>query len=189
MVSILVLVLMLQGCATVDIIAGGKYVRATRLHLYQLDRWRFRGRLALRSSRDSWSASIDWRHDGEHDRMILSGPLGQGGLSIDLTAAAIRIDRGGGQIETSVHPDQLIQEQLGVFVPVRALRFWVVGLTEPDRAYRDMPEGFEQLGWQVRYLQFMRTGDEAMPRKITVTSNDTKLKLIIDQWQLHDGKS
>ncbi len=120
---------------------------------------------------------------------MLTGPLGQGGVLIDLTAEGIRIDRGGGQIESSVHPDLLIQQQLGVFVPVRALRYWVIGLPEPDLAFREIAGGFEQSGWQVRYLQFMRTGGQAMPRKMTVTSNDTKLKMIIDQWQLNDRET
>lgn len=187
--ALLVLIFLLQGCATVDIIDHGSYVRAARLHLYQLSEWRFHGRLALRSRQDSWSASIDWRHAGDHDRMILSGPLGQGGVSIELTMQDISIDRGDGQIMRSVYPDRLIREQLGVFVPVRALRYWVIGLTEPGSDYRDIAGGFEQSGWQVRYLQFMRAAGQAMPRKMTVTSNETKLKLIIDQWQLYDRET
>ena len=178
----------LQACSTVTVVPDAEYVRAAREHLYTVEKWEFQGRMAIRDQQESWSASLKWQHQKDVDRIRLSGPLGQGGALIVLTADAIRIDQGNGQIEYSEQPDLLIRQRLGIFVPVMALRYWVVGLVQPGRDYKEITDGFVQSGWTVRYMQFMQSGKELMPRKIVVTSNTTKLKLIIDQWELFMDK-
>lgn len=149
-----------------------------------MDRWAFSGRLALLSKKDGWSASIDWLHDAGAEEISLSGPLGQGATRIRLTESLATIDRGNGDVRTSAQPDEFVNRQLGVFVPVHSLRYWVVGWPEPDRGADETDSGFRQSGWLVEYAQMQSVGDWGMPRKITVSNGQVKLKLIIDQWNL-----
>ena len=179
----------MQACSTITVVPDAKYVQAAREHLYTVENWEFQGRMAIRDQQESWSASLKWQHQKDADRLRLSGPLGQGGALIVLTADTITIDQGDGQIEYSEQPDLLIRQRLGIFVPVRAFRYWVVGLVQPGREFKEIADGFVQSGWTIRYMQFMQSGKELMPRKIIVTSNTTKLKLIIDQWELLMDKS
>ena len=97
------------------------------------------------------------------------------------------IDRGDNKPLTSTQPEIFINQQLGLFVPVQSLRYWVVGVPEPNGHYNIMPTGFTQAGWLIDYKQMQSVNNLAMPYKITVSNEQLKLKLIIDQWVLNDA--
>lgn len=183
------LIAFLSGCAKPPVLSDVGYIRADRQHLYALSWWEFHGRFAVRDSSDSWSANIFWRHQRGVDRLKLTGPLGQGAVEIVFTDGHIVIDRGDGDIERSSDPDELIREQLGVFVPVESLQYWVLGLPHPGDQFLEFNEGFIQSGWSVSIPKLMQAEDQLMPHKLVVAKNETKLKLIIDQWVLNDRSS
>ena len=181
-------VLMLSACSTAPVEPEIHYSKIAREHLYKLEQWTFEGRLALTGKNDAWSASINWGHKPDDDKIKLSGPLGQGATVIQLTGELVTIDRGDGQPQSSTQPQAFINQQLGMFVPVRSLRYWVVGLPEPTSAYVETGTGFRQAGWFIEYKQMQPADDQSMPRKITVTNEQVKLKLFIDQWVLNVTK-
>ena len=76
-----------------------------------------------------------------------------------------------------------------MFVPVRSLRYWVIGLPEPTSPYIATATGFTQAGWLIDYKQMQSVDKQSMPHKITVSNEQVKLKLIIDQWVLNDTKA
>lgn len=162
------------------------YTGVTSKSLSNLKRWAFDGRVAVSDANDSWSASISWRHDVDAELIKLSGPLGQGGAIISLNADAVSIDRGNGRIESSNDPEIFVSQQLGVFVPVRSLRYWVLGQPEPVADTEPAASGFRQSGWTIEYTQMQTVGQESMPRKMAVMNPHIKLKLVIDEWDL-DG--
>jgi outer membrane lipoprotein LolB len=178
------LLLLLSACAVVPVEPDVPYSRTAMLHLYEVEHWAFEGRLALTGQSDSWSANISWEHSPEAEKIKLSGPLGQGTVVISLAGNVVTIDRGGGDVQSSTQSEVFINQQLGMFVPVRSLRYWVVGLPEPSLSYKDTIVGFNQAGWLSEYKQMQSVNDGAMPRKMTVMNNQVKLKLIIDQWVL-----
>ena len=181
--------MMLSACSTVPIEPDIHYSKIAREHLYQMEQWSFEGRLALTGKNDSWSASINWGHRPDDEKIKLSGPLGQGATVIQLTGDLVTIDRGDGQAQSSTHPEEFINQQLGMFVPVHSLRYWVVGLPEPTSAFVETATGFRQAGWFIEYKQMQPVDNQSMPRKITVTNEQVKLKLVIDQWVLNVAKA
>ena len=183
------LVLMLSACSITPEEPEVHYSKLAREHLYRLESWSFEGRLALTGKNDSWSANINWGHKPDDEKIKLSGPLGQGTTVIQLTGDLVTIDRGDGQAQTSTQPEQFINQQLGMFVPVHSLRYWVVGLPEPTSAFVETATGFKQAGWLIDYKQMQPVDNQSMPRKITVTNEQVKLKLIIDQWILNVAKA
>ncbi|MDD5319052.1 MAG: lipoprotein insertase outer membrane protein LolB [Methylococcales bacterium] len=183
------LVVMLSACATVPVEPEVHYSKIAREHLYQMERWSFEGRLALTGKNDSWQASINWGHRPDDEKIKLTGPLGQGATVIQLTGDSVTIDRGDDEVQSSTQPEEFINQQLGMFVPVHSLRYWVVGLPEPTRAFVETATGFTQSGWLIEYKQMQSVDDQSMPRKITVTNEQVKLKLIIDQWVLNVAKA
>jgi outer membrane lipoprotein LolB len=166
----------------------GYYSPSAKTHLYGLKSWSLEGRIAITATNDSWSANIEWKHQPEQELIKLSGPLGQGAVLIELTEDTVKIDRGGGNVQTSSQPKQFINQQLGMFVPLQSLRFWVVGLPESDRAYQATSDGFVQDGWLVAYKEMQHHGAESLPHKLAVSDARVKLKLIIDQWDLHGSR-
>jgi len=183
------LVLLLSACSVVPVEPSARYSRSSMLYLYDLERWSFEGRLALTGQNDSWSANISWEHSPDAEKIKLSGPLGQGAVVISLKGNVVTIDRGGNDVQSSSRPEEFINQQLGMFVPVRSLRYWVVGLPEPSRSYKDTDIGFNQAGWLSEYKQMQPVDGGAMPLKMMVMNKQVKLKLIIDHWVLNDTKS
>lgn len=184
------LIFLLSACAVTPVEPNAAYSRVAMLHLYELEHWSFEGRLALTGKNDSWSANISWEHSSDAEKIKLSGPMGQGTVIISLTGNIVTIDRGGDDVQSSSQPEEFINQQLGMFVPVRSLRYWVVGLPEPSRSYKDTDVGFNQAGWLNEYKQMQSVNDDgAMPHKMTVMNKQVKLKLIIDHWVLNDTKA
>jgi outer membrane lipoprotein LolB len=177
--------LLLSACATTPQIPGVLYSEAARTHLYDIQQWQMEGRLAITTAKDSWSASIEWIHQPNSEKIRLSGPLGQGAVVIDLAGDVVKIDRGGGQVQTSNQPEQFINQQLGIFVPLQSLRFWAIGLPESSQPFQETTDGFVQTGWLVAYKEMQKSGTETLPHKMAASNEHVKLKLIIDQWDLN----
>ncbi|MGR9046270.1 MAG: lipoprotein insertase outer membrane protein LolB [Gammaproteobacteria bacterium] len=177
------LIALLAGCAVKPVGVVSKFNRNEREGLYRLTSWAFDGRVAVKSVDDSWTANISWKRRLEDENIRLSGPLGQGGVAIHIGDNFVSIDRGDGEVSYWEPSDAFISEQLGFYVPLKSLRYWVVGLIDPDTAFEDIENGFVQNGWTVLIRQMQRTGFGMMPRRIDVSNQDVKLKLIIDQWQ------
>lgn len=184
------LALLSSSCAVVPIEPSAYYSKTERSHLYELTQWAFDGRLAVTGHNDSWSANISWEHVQGEERIKLSGPLGQGALSIRLLGDFVILDRGNGKVESSMQPEEFINQQLGLFVPVHSLRYWVIGLPEPSRKFEETSHGFKQAGWHSEYKEMQRISNETiMPHKMTVMNDQVKLKLIVDHWNLNDAKA
>jgi outer membrane lipoprotein LolB len=177
-----VLLVGVAGCSVTPELPMGGYAAMSKQHLRELTHWHLEGRLSIASPDDSWSANVDWQRSADEDRIQLSGPLGQGAVIIRLGADAVSVDRGAGQVQYSDDPDSFVKEQLGVFVPVRALAYWIVGLSDPSRLVHYTLQGFDQQEWQVDYKEWQSVAGKLMPRKITVVNDKLKLKLVCDQW-------
>ena len=176
----------LTACSVTPVQKEIKYTEIDNQHLYDLLQWHLLGRIAMTNEVDSWSAKIDWEHDTDKDVLNLSGPLGQGAVRVVLYSDSIMIDQGDGQVGFSKNVDEYVKQQLGFFVPLSALRFWVVGLNEPDRPFVRFDNGFSQSSWKIQYHNFLQVGNDWMPRKISIKNNSAKLKLVVDQWTLNE---
>jgi outer membrane lipoprotein LolB len=174
----------LTGCSSVPVKTDEKYQALERTHIYLWNKWAFNGRISVSNGKESWSANIVWEHTEGQDEIKLSGFLGQGAAVITLTDTMVTINRGDEKPRQSEHVEAFIQKELGIVVPVRALRFWVLGLINPSETYTENGDGFQQSNWDVHYLQMQNVGSEWLPRKMAVEQGDAKLKLMVDQWIL-----
>lgn len=183
-VIFLILPALLSGCS----VAPEKPMQAYRMvgveHLQQQERWYFEGRVALVDERDSVSASISWRHNKERDDIELTGPLAQGKVAISVTAEGVAIDDGDSRQEFQGSAEAVLNEQLGVDMPVSALRYWVLGVSDPQQDYVELQDGFLQDGWSVRFREMQQVNAEMLPKKVTAEKEKARIKLIVDQWDL-----
>ena len=176
------LALLLSACSVVPVEKDVNYSRTAMLHLYKLEHWSFDGRMVLTGGNDSRAVNISWEHSPDAERIKLSGLWGQGAVIILLAGDVVTIDRGGGDVQSSTQSEAFISQQLGMIIPVRSLRYWVVGLPEPFNPFKDTDFGFNQAGWLSEYKQMQIVNAAAMPRKLTIMNNQVKLKLVIDRW-------
>ncbi len=172
----------LVACSSVDVAPDGSYSRELVSGQVLMDKWSLDGRLALSGGKDSWSANLSWAHESTEDNLKLSGPLGQGATVVRLSGKQVTIDRGGGNVQVSDQPEDFVNQQLGMSVPITALRYWIAGLPEPGQPFVDTPSGFHQSDWLIEYKQMQPAAGRVLPRKMTVMNGQVKLKLIIERW-------
>lgn len=181
--GIVVLLLLLSACATTEL--TDRFSVEKMLPLSELKQWSFDGRLSVVGQPVIF---VSWHHAVDHEQLKLSGPLGQGAVTIDLTPNKIKIDKGAGEVMVSDQVEAFLFEKTGVLIPVQSLQYWVVGLPLPSHTYQMTDNGFVQTGWLVEYKQLQTSGAVYMPAKIFASNAQNKIKLIIDQWDVGNAK-
>lgn len=178
------LVSLLSACAVTPESPIARYDLAAMRSLQQKKRWSFEGRLALADEKDSMSGAVVWRHDGANEEIELVGPLAQGRVRISVVGGRVVVDDGDSRKVFYGSPDEVLAEEVGVNMPVSALKFWVLGINDPTQAFVEQPDGFYQGGWLVRYSEMQVVNAELVPKKMTAVKDKTRIKLIVDQWNL-----
>lgn len=187
--------MLLSSCAVFE--KDANYIQGTqsRRQLAALESWRMEGRIGARSSDESWHASLIWDHRKDIDLLYLSGPFGQGALNIKVTDRYIRVVSSDGSIEESTNPEQLLKSKIGVAVPVRALRYWVLGLPyssvkfDPQYDRLGRLKKFSQLEWLVEYQGYKKVHRWVVPKRLSIVNQDVKLKLVVDEWEFPEASA
>lgn len=183
-IAVFALAAWLGGCAVAPEKPPHEYRLAGMQYLQQQKNWMLEGRLALVDEKDSVSVSISWRHNELQDEIELVGPLAQGRVKILVMPDRVAVDDGDNPKVFYGPVDEVLAEQLGVSLPVDSLKFWVLGVNDPRRAYTEQPGGFYQERWLVRYGEMQAVNADTLPKKMTAEKDKTRIKLIVDQWVL-----
>ncbi|MDT8407823.1 MAG: lipoprotein insertase outer membrane protein LolB [Methylococcales bacterium] len=178
---------LLVACSSAPVIRDFEaYSADSRKSLLMLEEWRLLGRVAVQTAEESWNANLDWRRHGGADHLRFYGPLGQGAVSVQLDAEVVVIDRGDGEERYGLDQQTEIARRLGVSVPLQALRYWVLGVPEPQASYELRWRGFQQDDWIVTYTQMQSTQVGSLPYRARMEGASLVLKLIVDQWEFYD---
>jgi outer membrane lipoprotein LolB len=150
--------------------------------LGNLPAFSFQGRSAISHQDRAVNASLQWRQQGEHSAVRMSGPLGMGAIEIEHGAGQLRIQTSNGQGLEGESAWATLRAQLGFDPPISSIRYWVLGLPLPN------PASGEGSDWQVTYEEYvdvaLRGDVVALPRRLKVERPGTQLRLVIDRWQL-----
>ena len=183
---------LLAGCATPPISspAAQNAWAARQPMLAKLSHWRTVGRIGVINEQDGWHANFQWDQQGPTYRIDLIGPLGQGRVVVQGDAERVSIQTQDGQNWTAADADTLLEQSLGVRLPVNGLRYWVRGLPEPGATpvLEIDAEGrlirLEQNGWIIDYPAYTPTTALDLPARIVARRSDLSVKLVIEQWNL-----
>ena len=146
--------------------------------------WYFEGRLAFASDKESMSGNINWRHGVGRDDIEIVGPLAQGRVLISVVPNGVSIDDGESVQTFSGSANDILQLQLGMDVPVDALKYWVLGESDPAHSFIAQDEGFFQQGWVVRIKEMQQVKDWRLPKRLLLENDKTRIKIIVDRWDL-----
>ena len=184
-VVIFVLSLLLVSCSDVLVKQDTLFQLNTESALYQQQSWYFSGRLALSNKTNSMIVSINWQHSLQQDKIELAGPFGIGRTVLLVRGNIVIVEKEGKQLEYYGDVDHLVSTQLGIDIPLNALKYWVLGLPHPEIPYYLTKNGFGQSHWQVNYQKMQSVDSYSLPRKIQIKKQDNQLKLIINHWDIN----
>ncbi len=160
------------------------------LLLQEVDHFSLRGRLAASNGRAAVSAGLRWRQQGTDAELSLSGPLGFGGARVQLAGEQLAITTSDGRQLVGAAADQQLTTLLGFEPPLRSLRYWVLGVNDPLQSAAPSLDNRQRLtqlrqgGWRIDYDEYLPVAGQWLPRRLTVSRQDLRLKLVIDAWQL-----
>lgn len=152
-----------------------------RGELQALTRFDLQGRLAVASGEQGFSAALRWSQRSDRAHLEVDGPLGVGGLRVDLERGRL--------------PDEAVraelEQRLGFALPLESLRYWMLGVPDPARAAEERRDAdsptlaaLTQDGWTVLYTRYARVadGDYELPQRIEVTRESVRVRLLIERW-------
>ncbi len=189
-----ILSLLLCGCAALPTLSpeAASAWTARQTALTQLTTWQADGRIGVVSGQDGWHANFQWAQQESAYRIDLIGPLGQGRVIVESGGQDVRIQTQDGQNWTAPDADDLLEQSLGVRLPVNGLRYWVRGLPEPGSTPILQTDAsgrltrLEQNGWVIEYPAYAPTSriNLDLPERIVARRPDLSVKLVIEQWRL-----
>ena len=157
--------------------------------------FQLRGKLGVVEGRESFSARFLWRQQGPGFTIDLWGPLGQGRVRLSGDAQRIAVLDGNGVVLSQGNHAEVMHAHLGWALPLAVLPDWVLGAPGVDASSAEARYdaagnlvAFEQLDWAVAYTQHREIegpdGARWLPRKITASKGDYRVRLVISEWQI-----
>ncbi|MBL8258518.1 MAG: outer membrane lipoprotein LolB [Candidatus Competibacteraceae bacterium] len=163
---------------------------ARQQELMRLTRWQAAGRIGVVNGQDGWHANFQWAQREQDYRIDLIGPLGQGRVLIEGDDRQVSIQTQDGQSQTASDPDSLLEQAIGVRLPVEGLRYWIRGVPEPGPVAASQTDRngrllrLEQQGWIIEYPDYAPASPTLLPARIVARRQDLSVKLVIDRWTL-----
>jgi outer membrane lipoprotein LolB len=186
------LLLLAAGCVSTPPKTSGPG-SAIPADLHDLDRWQAHGRLGVSGADGGGSGSFEWKQSGDHANVEIRGPLGIGGVHLEMRGSDgnpdLTLQTSDGRKLASDAAWSELQARLGVAVPAGNLRFWILGLAAPGE-HRWLPADdkgvvtLEQGDWRIDYQQYSVEPGAKVPMRMTATSGDARVRIVVDRWQL-----
>jgi outer membrane lipoprotein LolB len=189
--TLIAALLLAAGCTTspdtIDLPQIGSWQDRNAI-LGDIRDWQFRGRIAVKAGDEGFNGKFNWTQDGDAFNASVGGPLGVGTVRIEGDGRSVTLTDNDG-VETRLDDvEQELRRRYGWTIPVDSLRFWALGIPDPGApGVTELDaEGrlarLEQRNWIVQISRYQEAGGQSMPRILTATSRDTRVRMVIDRW-------
>lgn len=160
-----------------------------RAALEKLDRYGLNGRVAVAANGQGFSASLRYQQRVSQSDLALDGPLGIGGLRVEIDGEDIEIATSRGEkLDGQAARDEL-ERRLGFQLPLNELRWWLLGIPAPGEASVNQDGGsgeirdFSQGGWRVSINSRAAGLGFSLPQRLTAEREGARLKLFVTSWE------
>ncbi len=188
-VTIVLLSVLLGACATPTLTpqASAAWQRQQQ-SIAQLESWLLVARVVISSDDDAWNGKLWWQQGPDSYRIRFSAPFGHGNAELEGDAQGVTLRMVDGRTFHAADAETLMSQQLGWYLPLSGLRYWVTGVPEPLSRFDHYLDSsgqltrLDQLQWEIRYPAYLRVDDLQLPRKVFMESDELSLRLVIDRW-------
>jgi outer membrane lipoprotein LolB len=186
---------LLAGCRTAPPVATGPGPDAPwaeqRAALGNLASYALNGRVAVAANGQGFSASLRYTQQPQRSELSLDGPLGIGGLRVELEGDSLAIFTSRGEQLDGVAARAELERRLGFALPLTELRWWLLGVPMPPAGTFELVEdahsgeirSFEQNGWKVRIDSRAPGLGFALPKRLTAERDGARMKLLVETWR------
>nr|WP_191092421.1 lipoprotein insertase outer membrane protein LolB [Francisella sp. XLW-1] len=165
--------------------------KLTSEELLQLNKWQAKGVIGIIYNNQAESANYIYTQDGDKFSISLYGPLGIGSVEIKGDTDEVSLENSKGQKIVAKDAKTLMLEQLGWYVPVDGLKYWIKAVAIPNIKYntqlnsQGLPHKLSQNGWNISYQNYELVDSKyPLPAKIRMSRENITLKIVIKSWQI-----
>lgn len=181
----------LAGCQTVPVAPAPSVAWSVRRPALQtLSRFGLNGRVAVAVGNQGFNAGLRWTQSAAVTHLALTGPLGAGGVEVTAEGDDLSVVTSSGKHLGAAEARAELADKLGFEPPLTSLRYWVLGVPDPDAPAsvrldsRQRLAELTQNGWQIDYSAYMSVGAEWLPRLMTLRRQDVRVRMVVDGWRL-----
>jgi outer membrane lipoprotein LolB len=174
-VMLMVALILLSGCSLIS----------PKTQTVQGD-WAFSGKMAIQNPTQATSFNLDWVQQNAFFQIVLSGPFGQGKISIKGEPGRVSLTKDGQQ-QTAHSLNGLLYNATSMDLPLDYLQFWVRAEARPGKAFslgrndQGQINRIVQAGWTVDISDYFAAPIN-LPRKLVFINGEDRGKLIIRDW-------
>lgn len=154
--------------------------------------WEFRGRIAVKAGDEGFNGKFNWAQSGDDFSASVSGPLGVGTVRIEGDGRKVTLTDKDGVPTALTNPEAELYYRYGWTIPIATLRYWALGIPDPGGQAATVVDdlghltSLEQSGWVVSISRYRESAGQQMPRILTATNPDTRVRMVIDKWMFFD---
>jgi outer membrane lipoprotein LolB len=154
--------------------------------------WEFIGRIAVKAGDEGFNGKFKWAQQDEAFQATVGGPLGIGTVRIEGAGRSVTLTDKDGEETVLRDVDSELRYRYGWTIPVGSLRYWALGIPDPSMAVATEfdAEGrvsrLKQSDWIVEISRYREGGGQPMPRILSATNADTRVRLVIDRWSFFE---
>jgi outer membrane lipoprotein LolB len=158
-----------------------------RAGLEILDRYGLNGRVAVAANGQGFSATLRYAQRASNSQLSLDGPLGIGGLRLELSGDELEVATSRGEKLDGVEARAELERRLGFELPLNELRWWLLGIPAPGEAAVNAADSgeisdFTQHGWRVSINSRAPGLGFSLPQRLTAEREGARLKLLVQSW-------
>jgi outer membrane lipoprotein LolB len=154
--------------------------------------WEFSGRVAVKAGEEGFNGKINWSQQGDAFETTVAGPLGVGAVRIQGEGRSVMLTDKDGVQTVLQDAESELQWRYGWTIPVHSLRYWALGIPDPSVPAATVLDeqgrlqNLEQGHWRVEISTYRDSSGQSMPRILTATNPDTRVRMVIDSWLFFD---
>jgi len=189
--GLLVALLVLTGCAitpeSVDLPPIGDWDSRNEV-LGGIQDWEFKGRIAVKAGDDGFNGKFNWSQESDTFNATVGGPLGMGTVRIEGDDRRVVLTDKDGARTVLEDAETELYWRYGWTIPIASLRYWALGIPDPRTPAVTELDGegrlqrLEQRGWIVEISRYKEGGGQQMPRILSATNPETRVRMVIDRW-------
>jgi outer membrane lipoprotein LolB len=159
--------------------------------LASLSEWEFRGRIGVSAGEDGFNGKLTWWQNDDVFVARVSGPLGVGSVKIHGDERQVSVTDENGEVTEMRDAETELYRRYGWTIPVTSLRYWALGIPDPsspaDTTFGNhgLLTRLEQRNWVVQINEYRDGAGQLMPRRMSATHRETRVRLIIDNWTFY----
>jgi outer membrane lipoprotein LolB len=189
LVALLAIATLMSGCRTLPAPpAAPESWEARRAALQGREHFQIKGRVAVASGADGFTASVHWAQNGTQSTLALDGPLGVGGMHVTSDGTTLSLVNARGERLDSEAARTELRTRLGFDAPLASLRYWILGVPDPSSPAVEVVDverrltSLQQNDWQIDYADYVVVKGEWLPGRMTLQRAAVRVRLIVDHW-------